>query len=812
MTAVAGSLALAPASPLEADAIALDQFIGLLFRYADERTFVSWRAFPDDADKGRPVFIESSIITDARAHLAEAATYYATKAAQYPRPAVFCPPIATFTNAKHARELDLANGLALSVECDAHPQRARTLLERLLGPATVVVASGGVWTDPETQEPHEKLHLHWRLSEPTSDAATHAALKRARILATRLVGGDATNVPAVHPIRWPGSWHRKGQPRLARIVAAAGDRELELSVALESLETAAAALPPEQRPALSIAGADGGAPSSALIQQLMTGEAMHAPLCALAFRYVLSGMPGGLVVETLRGILDSIPAGARGGEGRWASHYADVPRTVRSAEEKLAGRTPGTPATAADIGDFVASVAPQAPAIIIARPADVPTDVPGELLVPPGVLGDVARYGVETAVRPVPIFAAQAALALGSVVCARRYVTTQRNYSSLYFLNVAKSGSGKEEAKTTIERVLTRAGYRRLVGPSAYSSGNAVFSALLRKPAHVAIIDEFGKYMEAAAREHDTFRADTIKQLMEAFGRLHGDMATPQFSTMTMSASQAADAEPKVIQRPAITLLAMTTPSSFYDAIRSSRVQDGFLNRLLIAEHTGPRLPAGEWNDLDVPAHVVSWVQQLLAPHHNLDVGTQIDGLSDPALVTFTPTALERSRLFERKMLDLAVALDREGLGDMPIRAREIGLRLALVCTLSDTPDTPEITTDIVDWCFSYVEYFLHQTLHALRTRVADSSTERTRNQVLQLIRETGARGVTARELNRAKLFYGMPHRDRREAIDSLLTAELVAWTIVESNRAGRPRHALVALAEDESGADGDEALASSSS
>jgi hypothetical protein len=465
-----------------------------------------------------------------------------------------------------------------------------------------------------------------------------------------------------------------------------------------------------------------------------------------------------------------------------------------------------------DIGDFVASVAPQAPAIIIARPADVPADVPTELLTPPGILGDVARYGVATAVRPVPIFAAQAALALGSVVCARRYVTTQRNYSSLYFLNVAKSGSGKEEAKTTIERILGTAGYRRLVGPSAYSSGNAVFSALLRKPAHIAIIDEFGKYMEAAAREYDNFRADTIKQLMEAFGRLHGDMATPQFSTMTMSASQAADAEPKVIQRPAITLLALTTPSSFYDSIHSSRVQDGFLNRFLIAEHAGPRLPAREWADLEVPAPIVAWVQQLLAPHHNLDVGTQVDGLADAALVEFSPDALDRSRLFERKMLDLSVALDREGLGDMPIRAREIGLRLSLICTLSDTPDTPVITTDIIDWCFSYVEYFLHQTLHALRTRVADSTTERTRNRLLEAIRAAGTRGISTRDYHRGKAFIGIPMRERREAIDSLIAAELVAWTTVDAGaKGGRPRQALVALA-DEAGELRDEVVPSSSS
>ncbi len=41
-------------------------------------------------------------------------------------------------------------------------------------------------------------------------------LHEARRLATQLAGGDASNIPTVHPIRWPGSWHRKKTPKLAR--------------------------------------------------------------------------------------------------------------------------------------------------------------------------------------------------------------------------------------------------------------------------------------------------------------------------------------------------------------------------------------------------------------------------------------------------------------------------------------------------------------------------------------------------------------------------------------------------------------------
>jgi hypothetical protein len=45
-----------------------------------------------------------------------------------------------FAGRDTACESDIVEGLALSVECDRHPQQARQILEGLLGPATVVGA------------------------------------------------------------------------------------------------------------------------------------------------------------------------------------------------------------------------------------------------------------------------------------------------------------------------------------------------------------------------------------------------------------------------------------------------------------------------------------------------------------------------------------------------------------------------------------------------------------------------------------------------------------------------------------------------
>lgn len=227
--------------PLEADRDQVTRFVDALFRYADEGTYVSLRSYHEGSNK---VFsITPVALTHDHTGLIDTICREICVAASAPMPVVFCPPVATFWNDDpaerwRARQEDLRNGLALSVECDRQPQEARRILEALLGPATVVVRSGGTWVDPQTGEVQDKLHLHWRLTEPTRAAEDHAKLRLARQMATALAGADTSNVPIVHAIRWAGSWHRKHEPRLAKIVKLTESAEIELPDALELLEEA----------------------------------------------------------------------------------------------------------------------------------------------------------------------------------------------------------------------------------------------------------------------------------------------------------------------------------------------------------------------------------------------------------------------------------------------------------------------------------------------------------------------------------------------------------------------------------------------
>jgi hypothetical protein len=313
------------AALLEPDRDQLEIFVEALFRRAGDKGFVAVRSFFEDADK--PFRLSAASLSGGLRFLIEVAEDDARRAAQNPKPVVFCPPIAVFDNKDHAREQDLLEGLALSVELDEHPRAACLTLENLLGLATIVVKSGGRWLNGG--KPEDKLHLHWRLKVPATGKAL-ATPKQARDLATRLVDGDPSNKPVCHPIRWPGSWHRKAEPRLCEIEQVNADVEIELEAALAVLR---AAVPPE--PEVKPSDSTGSGDSSdwcTLVNSIIIGASYHAPLVALAARLVGSGMHDGTTVKLLRAIMSA--STAPHDAVRWTARFDAVPRIVNSAREK----------------------------------------------------------------------------------------------------------------------------------------------------------------------------------------------------------------------------------------------------------------------------------------------------------------------------------------------------------------------------------------------------------------------------------------------------------------------------------------------
>jgi RecA-family ATPase len=224
-----------------------------------------------------------------------------------------------------------------------------------------VVTSGGQWTDGDGAA-HAKVHLHWRLAVPARGDELKR-LKLARDLASRIVGADPSNKPVCHPIRWPGSWHRKGEPILCKIEHVEPDREIDLTTALTTLR----AIIPEEAPRANGPDPDpgaGGADWATLVSSIVAGTSYHGPLVSLAARCIGSGLHDGSTVTLLRALMAATTAPH---DNRWRARRDAIPRIVRTAREKFTPAKPVVPLTRIDISTWDNAPIPEIEWIVVDR-------------------------------------------------------------------------------------------------------------------------------------------------------------------------------------------------------------------------------------------------------------------------------------------------------------------------------------------------------------------------------------------------------------------------------------------------------------
>lgn len=368
------------------------------------------------------------------------------------------------------------------------------------------------------------------------------------------------------------------------------------------------------------------------------------------------------------------------------------------------------------------------------------SSAPDHLLEIPGVLQHVVDYGNRTARKPQPQFAVQAAIAVGSAALGRRFVTDQNNWPSLFLLNIGKSAAGKEHGKTIIESVLDACQLGKLIGPSGYSSDSGVLSSLVAQPSHVCVIDELGKVIDASRAAGNVNGQKVMRILMEAWGRAGGVLRPVGYSTFGMSQADIDRMNQRIVYNPALTILALTTPETFYGSLGSIAMRDGFLNRFLTVESDIGRQPGKTFGAIDVPAEIVDWAALQHAPSGIINVDVVANMKPTPTVVSIEPWAMELFNAFEEEAINLMNTGDEDGTAEMYGRITEMSMKLALIVARSCGSMT--VTRDHAAWSIDYVRHYALKTVISLRDHVSDSRLEDISNQVVAFIKKENERGV----------------------------------------------------------------------
>lgn len=554
-----------------------------------------------------------------------------------------------------------------------------------------------------------------------------------------------------------------------------------LGIDLETLRAAEQAAMP-QAPA-------SGAPQDQLVRTLtaniLRGEYLHDSINTLAASMVASGMAGGAAVNMLRGLMDSSAAPR---DERFQARLADIPRSVSTAQQKFSPVVTLSllRSNATDLADDE----PVQPTVPVA-------DAPAHLLTVPGFLGKAVQWINATARKPQPLFAAQAALALGSVLMGRKYRTDNGNWSALYFLNVGVSGAGKEHAKYAVEALLEAAGLVNLIGVGRFASESSVVSSLIEKPAQFSVLDEFGKLLQAASVANNFADRNTMKALMEVWGRTDGVLRPVAYSTAGLSSKQSEDLAKRMVRKPSLTLLAMSTPDTLFSGLTTGAVSDGFLNRFLTVHSDRGRQLARVVEAIEPPVDLLDWMRQTHAAHPE---GGNLAGLVAghdmepvPIVLCFDAGALRVFASLEQAVMQRMNELDAEGLSEMLTRVTEMAMRLALIVAVSCNHQA--VLRQDAEWAMAYVLHHGEAGLAHLRDKLADGPFDLLCKEVLRLVKAADLRGMTDRDLNTSsRAWRGTNNmRTREEALRSLdRRGEITQCLIPSSTGRGRQRFAWV--------------------
>lgn len=408
-----------------------------------------------------------------------------------------------------------------------------------------------------------------------------------------------------------------------------------------------------------------------------------------------------------------------------------------------------------------------------------------DLMSPIGVLGEITSYYHATSGNAQPAFAVQSAIAVCSVICARSFTTNYSNRTSLYLLNVGKSGTGKEHAKRVIENVLEACSLGHLINGDGYTAGSSVVSALMARPRHITVIDEFNKYMRAAQNKNSSHLMEANSQIMQVFGRVDGTVRPRSYSTIGLQKDKRKDLENMKVVNPAITILGMGTPDELFKAIDMTSIQDGFLNRFLVCESHAERSTRIHKEHLDVPQSIIEWSAKITT-RRGL-VNDDCSEKPDLVTVTFSEDSLKEQRQFEEWCIEKANSLEKFGLSEIPMRGNEISMRLALIHALSRDPDAEYITREDVMWSTSWVKNSLEGLINKLKMSVSGSEYEGMKKAALLAIRSAGSNGFSYASMQKEKPFSTFREKDLKEILNALEEADLVIKDTSKTGKRGRP-------------------------
>jgi len=388
-----------------------------------------------------------------------------------------------------------------------------------------------------------------------------------------------------------------------------------------------------------------------------------------------------------------------------------------------------------------------------------------------GVLGQIAQWAYDTSRRPVPEFSIMAAVAFLSVMFGRRAVGPTGAGLNMYMVGIAGPGFGKEHPLKAVQTLAVDLQMPFLIGPGEVTSGSAIEKVVRRRPVFLMPWDEMGVVLQSVNGRGSSSWAQTIRKvLLEIFSK----------STSMWSGKEHADPEKdssaEPVFMPTVSLMGMSTPTTFYKGITEESLTDGFVARLVVTEpsirpdrHSAPPV-------LVTPVSLITAIKKCrdYFPKPGGDIGQASWRVATqrPPLLTVPwegPEAEKRWTDIE----DWQIAeIEDNGASDGIVgRTAEHVIKLATIRAISRNASEPVVTVEDVDWGHAIVQASLASINRGVEEYMAGSQFEELCKAILAALRASKDKTLPQSQLVRKRGVSKADDRMVEQAIKRLVLA-----------------------------------------
>ncbi|MAF43626.1 MAG: hypothetical protein CMI54_05600 [Parcubacteria group bacterium] len=318
------------------------------------------------------------------------------------------------------------------------------------------------------------------------------------------------------------------------------------------------------------------------------------------------------------------------------------------------------------------------------------------LVFPPGLVGDVARYILSAAKRPVPEVALAGAIAYVAGICGRAYNISETGLNQ-YIILLADTGSGKEGAGVGIDKIV--AACQKTIpqvidfqGPGTFASGQALIRHLDVKPCFYSVLGEFGLTLQQMC---DINASPAQVMLKKALLDLYSKSGFDRI--LTESVYSDSDKNTKCVKAPNVSIFGEATPETFFAKLSASHIAEGLIPRFLMIHYTGKR-PEGREDKAPPPdKNLIQSMNNL----YTVAIGSKMK--STYMEVDISPEAKKILKAFD-KFADVKINEGKDLNKQLWNRAHLKALKLAGLIAVGVNMHNPVVDPYSAQWAVDFVK------------------------------------------------------------------------------------------------------------